>query len=362
MEAGADGDGEGFVEDGAGFLGGVAVESEAESADAVGGGGWTVEVEFGVGEEEVDDGLDHGLFFGEGFGGVVGGDVFEGGAEAGDADGVGGAAFEEVGEEFGHGGGGGVAAGAAFAEGVEVVDGDGVVDVESAGAGGAEEGFVAGEGEEVDVGSVDVDGDGAEGLGDVDEEFDFPLAGFFDDAADVVDGLDGADDVGGVGDGDEFGFGRDGFFDVGGVDDAGGGGEVDAGEGDEFSVGHGLEGARDGVVFEGGGDDVIAGTEEAFECDVERVGGVHGENHAVVVFSANEVGELFADAVEHFFGTDGHAVSGAAGVGGFLGEELGHARGDGGGFGPRGGGVVEVNDIGHKMLQMIGVIKLKFAD
>ena len=99
--------------------------------------------------------------------------------------------------------------------------------------------------------------------------------------------------------------------------DAGGGGEVDAREGDEFAVGHGLEGARNGVVLERCGDDVVALADEAFHGDVEGVGGVHGEDHAVVVGAADEVGELLADGVDHFFGTDGHAVPGAAGVGGF---------------------------------------------
>ena len=114
---------------------------------------------------------------------------------------------------------------------------------------------MAGEGEDVDEVGVDVDGDGAEGLGaSVDEEFD---AVFFGDAADGRDGLDGADDVGAVGHGDQTSVGGDGFFNVGGIDHAGGGGEVDAREVDESGVGHGAcSGRRDGVVLEGGGDDV----------------------------------------------------------------------------------------------------------
>ena len=77
--------------------------------------------------------------------------------------------------------------------------------------------------------------------------------------------------------------------------------------------------------------------------DVEGVGGVEGEDEAVVIGAADELREGLADLVEGFLGFDGHAVAGAAGVGGFVIEEVGHAFGDGGGFGPGSGGVVEVN-------------------
>ena len=165
------------------------------------------------------------------------------GAEAGDADGVGRAAFEEMGPLARLNRIFGIAAGAAFAEGVEVLRGEGGVDVEAAGAGGAEEGFVAGEGEHVDVVAGDIDGDGGEGLGGVDEGFDVV---FFGDSRDLGDGLDDAGDVGGVGDGDEAGLGGDGFFDGDGIEKAGLGGEGEAREGDEVGVGHGLERTRNG--------------------------------------------------------------------------------------------------------------------
>ena len=80
-------------------------------------------------------------------------------------------------------------------------------DVERAGALGAQQAFVAGEGHEVDEIGLDINGDVAGGLGGIDHEDD---ATFSRDLADGADVLQGAGDVGGVGHGDHFGVGADG--------------------------------------------------------------------------------------------------------------------------------------------------------
>ncbi len=75
------------------------------------------------------------------------------------------------------------------------------VDRRASGAERAEEAFVAGEGEEVDIVGLDVDGDVAGGLRRVDEESDTSLTG---NSADVADWLNGPRDVGPVDDCDQF--------------------------------------------------------------------------------------------------------------------------------------------------------------
>src|SRR5262249_1278550 len=132
-----------------------------------------------------------------------------------------------------------IAAGAAFAPRAETVaPGDDLVevarfvrrgdgfgrfgtasaDVQAAGAGRAEQRFVAREREQVDVRLLDRDRDGAGGLRGVDTEEHVVLAG---DPADRGDVLNGAEHVRRVREHDEACVGADGFADVVGVDEAG---------------------------------------------------------------------------------------------------------------------------------------------
>lgn len=76
---------------------------------------------------------------------------------------------------------------------------------------------MAGEGEQVDLERVDVDRDFAGGLHGVGVEINI---GFFGDAADVFEGLDGAEFVVSVHDGDEGGFWAEGGAQAVGRDEA----------------------------------------------------------------------------------------------------------------------------------------------
>jgi hypothetical protein len=94
-------------------------------------------------------------------------------------------------------------------EGLEA-DARPAADVEGADALGAVE-LVAGDGEEVDVHGVDVDGDLADGLGGIGVEEDLALAAH---AADLGEGLNDADLVVDGHDGDEDGLGAHGGLEI----------------------------------------------------------------------------------------------------------------------------------------------------
>ena len=90
---------------------------------------------------------------------------------------------------------------------------------------------------------------------------------------------------------------------------------LETGQGD--AAGH-LQGAQrpaDAVVFQVGGDDVIAVAEDALEGHVEGVGAVEGEGEAFRPLAVEELVEQVAAVVEGAFGGQGHLVAGAAGVG-----------------------------------------------
>ena len=89
-------------------------------------------------------------------------------------------------------------------------------DVQRADALGGVE-LVAGHGEEIDAEVVHLDGDLADGLGAVAVHQDAAAVGDF---GDLRDGLNAADLVIGVHDGDEDGFGSDGLLDLPGVNHA----------------------------------------------------------------------------------------------------------------------------------------------
>ena len=113
-------------------------------------------------------------------------------------------------------------------------------DIEPAGAQWAEQPLVAGEREQVDVVALDVDGVVPERLGGVDEQGDIVFAC---DAADPAQRLDGAGDVGAVGEGDQARAGGDRASDVVGVDEPGGRVAADACLGDAGGLDQVVEGA-----------------------------------------------------------------------------------------------------------------------
>ena len=175
---------------------------------------------------------------------------------------------------------------------------------------------MAGKSQHIDELLLDVEWNGADRLSAVDQESHAALAG---DLPDLGDRLNRAQDVAAMGHRNEAGIGFDGLAEVFGVDHAGVGRKADAREFNETGISHGLERARDRIMFERGRDDVIALAQQTLHGDVEGVGAVHGEDQAVEVRAANKIGERLADAIEHLFGAHGHAMPGAAGIGGFLG-------------------------------------------
>ena len=127
-------------------------------------------------------------------------------------------------------------------------------DVEGAGAGRAQQRFVAGKGEQIDAHGLHVDGHDAGRLGGIHQEQQIVVAG---DPADFGDRLHGAENVAGVGQGDEPRLRRDGLADVVGIDGAAAVG-LDAGQANLAGQLHRPQRPADAVVLQIGGDDVIA--------------------------------------------------------------------------------------------------------
>src|SRR5437763_6403832 len=131
-------------------------------------------------------------------------DEAESGRQARHTEDVGRAALEEVRELTRLRLAGRVAAGSAFAPGSYA---GARADVEGAGAGRAQQRLVSGERQQVDVRLLHVERHDARRLGRVDEEEQVGRAG---EATDLRDGLDGAEDVAGMRQGDQPRLRRDG--------------------------------------------------------------------------------------------------------------------------------------------------------
>lgn len=185
--------------------------------------------------------------------------VFETVSEAGGGFGLGG---ESLLEEGGGGTEGGDAgdvfrAGAAAifvaAAKLEGMERDALADEEGADAfGGAH--FVAAEGVEIDAELAQGDGEAA---GDLDAVGVEEGAVFVGDGSEFGQGLEGAEFVVGVHDGDEGRIGAEGLPQVGGRDETL---RIDGEEGDGMALGlEGLEGGQDGGVFDLAADEVAAG-------------------------------------------------------------------------------------------------------
>lgn len=126
--------------------------------------------------------------------------------------------------------------------------------IECARAGGASESFVTRQCQQVNIPRLDINREVPGGLGSIDEDKDLFGAGA-DGFDSVLDVLDGAQDIRGVGEGEQDGVVGAGVDEGLGIDEplgiAGDDGHVD-----EITRCVAVEGAEDGVVFDRGGDDM----------------------------------------------------------------------------------------------------------
>lgn len=282
--------------------------------------------------------------------------IFDAGGEAGETGVVGGAGLVFVGEEVWLVLVLGAAAGTAGDEWRKLIHVEMGMDGETAGAGGAEEAFVAGEGEEIDLLVFDVDWPAAGGLGGIDEEGNVVCASAVGDGGEIEDG---AADIGRVIDDDETRAGADGIFDFLRVDRA-----VGLGVGDgqpDAGAFEGAQGAHDGVVFHAGGDDVVARAEQAAEDEIKAGSGVGHEQDAEWIAEAKQFCDVLAGGETYAFGFVGEAVAAAAGVGADVAQEAEHGVGDAVGLGPACRGVVEVDESGGCGIHLRSV-SLKTSD
>ena len=172
--------------------------------------------------------------------------------QSGDAEDVGRAAFEEVGEFARLRLAGRIAAGAALAPGA-ATRARGPTYRTPVPVGPSSD-LWPGNGQQIDVHRLDVDRHDAGRLRRIDQKEQIVLAG---DAADLGDRLHGAEHVAGVRQGDEPRLRRDGLANVVGIDRAAAVGR-DARQRDASGQLHRPQRPADAVVLQVGGDDVIA--------------------------------------------------------------------------------------------------------
>jgi len=264
-------------------------------------------------------------------------------AEAGDAEGVVAAGLEAVGHEIRLGGDFAFTAGPPLFERLEAMFEAGA-DIECAGAERAEEGLVAGEGDQVHVDFRQIDGDVADGLGGIDQIENFV---FFGDAADGGDVLEGAADVAAVDNSDEPGVGPNGAADVVGINQAlPVGGNI--GNVNTQPLLQGMERPQDGIVLHAGGDNMIARTgEDALDGQDQAVGAVEGHDDVVRLGDIEQTGDAFTGFVDNLTGFDGFLIRAAAGGGPYLMGIPVHGLMDGFGLGEAGSGIIEIDSSGH---------------
>ena len=128
-------------------------------------------------------------------------------------------------------------------------------------------------------------------------------------------GLHGAEDVAGVRQGDQARLRRDGRCGRRRGRSVPPLSARDAGQGDAAGQFQRPQRPADAVVFQVGGDDVVAVVQDALEGHVQRVGAVEGEDEALGRLAVEELVEQVAGVVEGALGGQGHLVPGAAGVG-----------------------------------------------
>ena len=228
---------------------------------------------------------------------------------------------------------------------------DAGADVQRADALGSVE-LVAGHGEKIDAEVVRLHRDLADGLGAVAMHQHAVAVG---DAGDLRDGLDCADLVVGVHDGDEDGLGGDGLLNLLRVDHAMFvDGEVGGADAVRLQVAAHLGHGR---MFDRRGDDVVATVTVGFRNSLDGVvvglGAAAGEDE--IVFRATEhTGNLLAGAVDSLTSgeTEGVAAGGVAEEPVHVGQ---HGLGDGGVDGS--GGVVVQVDAVHIRLRGDGIAR-----
>ena len=103
-----------------------------------------------------------------------------------------------------------------------------------------------------------------------------------------------------------------------------------------------VEGPENGVVLQVRGENVVPGPQQAADGGVQGLGGVLGETHVVRPGAAQEGGGFFPGFIDGPGGGQGPLVGSPAAVA-VGGQGLQDGPGHGGGLGPGGGGVVQVD-------------------
>ena len=265
------------------------------------------------------------------------GDPGHPGGQAGNAQDVRRAAFEEVRHEVRLDLALGVAPGAPLAPGPRPRPRP---HIQRARARRPEECLVAGESEEVDRRRPQVNRHHPRRLRGIDEEKGSSLP---DDRRDPLDRLHGPQHVGGVGQGDQARLGRERLADRVRVDVAAIG--SDPRERDDPGLRQRHQWTTYGVMLQVRRDDVVARLDRALDRDVQGVGAIQGEDPAFGVLAVEEPVERVPRLVERPLRLGRHPVPRAAGVGQLGAGELVEREVDRLGLREAGGRVVEVDHV-----------------
>ncbi len=103
-----------------------------------------------------------------------------------------------------------------------------------------------------------------------------------------------------------------------------------------------VQGPEDGIVFQVRGNHMVPRPQQAADGDVQRLGGILGEADMVRPGTAQQGGDFFPGFVDGPGGGQGPLVAPPAAVS-VGGQGFQHGLGHGGGLGPGGGGVVQVD-------------------
>ena len=108
------------------------------------------------------------------------------------------------------------------------------------------------------------------------------------------------------------------------------------------------EGTQHGIVLESRRHHVIAALEQSEEGDIQRIGGILREHHAVgIAVIIEEQPQQTARLLDHLLRFHRELVTGTAGIHAVAAEKLVHGGVDHLRLGPAGGGIVEVVVISH---------------
>ena len=209
---------------------------------------------------------------------------------------------------------------------------------------GAEQGFVAGKGDDVDSPRIHADGKHTGALACVDHQESARLPGNLADGFQI---LHRSEHVGSMIDHDHPGLGRDGSTDIVRI-------HVTLCVPCYMCDVHAMvalqmsEGAQDGIVLEAGRHHMVAALEQPEKRNVQRISGVLREHHAVRIAAVVEKrGQQPTRLLDHLFRLHGQLVAGAARVDPVVAEELVHGGVDHLRLGPAGRSVIEVVVVFH---------------